>query len=81
MEKRLSKAQPTITKIEDAHLHLVVEIPDFKNLKDAAEYYDNDAQDIAECLIDTLAGGVLDRLIAKLLIYKASLLRVPYGDK
>jgi len=78
----LCKATPIGNQvIEDVRIDFRKECPDFKDLSSAAHFYDLEADDIAERLIAVLPGGVLDRLTAKLLIHKASLLRISTRDE
>lgn len=63
--------------VEDVTISFVKELPVFADLKAAAEFYEFEAMDIADRLIDVLPGGVLDRVIIRLLEHKAGYLRIP----
>lgn len=78
----LNKASPVLQSepIQEIHLKFCKDLPGFNDSKEAAHHYDNEAQDIFETLVNVLPGGVLDRLLAKLLSHKASLFTVPYGE-
>jgi len=77
----LYKAAPIgKTHVNDLALLFEKEIPEMDTLEKAAGFYEFEADDIAKALIDTLPGGVLDRLTAKLLIHKSSLLRISTGE-
>lgn len=74
------KARPIVKSEPVDSVSIVIDgtLPDFDNLSKAAEFYDNDAQDIADALCASLPQGVLDRVIGHLLERKATtLLAVP----
>ena len=73
----ISKAGPIADQqIDDVKIVITGCPPNFADLKEQGLFYDNDAEDLAEKLINSLPGGTLDRLTAKLLMHKASLFRV-----
>jgi len=67
--------------IPDAEILIVKTVPEFKDLPQAAEFYDNDAQDIFDRLTESLPGGTLARLTAKLLNHQASKCYFKIQDK
>ena len=77
----IRKASPVGTQIvPDATIEIVGACPRFNDLNDAAHFYDGQAQKLAIILFNTLPGGVLDRLLAKMLIHKASHFVIPSWD-
>ena len=73
----ISKASPIGDQhVSDAMIEIRGEVPKFKSLQEAAEFYDRDAFELANLLASSLPGGTLDRLTACLLTHQATLLRV-----
>lgn len=72
------KAQPTIAAepVRDVGIYVNKELPSFKTLAEAEAAFARDAEAIADELQGSLPGGTLDRLVAILLMRKASSLIV-----
>ncbi len=68
-------------KVEDIIILLTNEMPEFKTVEKSNRLFEMEASELAEVLCNTLPGGTLDRLIAKLLMKKASSFVVPLFDK
>lgn len=64
--------------IEELAIKFVGEPSDLYSLADMATVYDQEALRLAEALLGILPGGTLDRLIAHLLMIKASHFRVSF---
>lgn len=78
----LSKASRTISdqEVQEVHLKFCKEVPHLP-LREMPDFYNNEAEDIFDNLVSVLPGGVIDRLLVKLLQHKASLFKVSYGDE
>lgn len=63
-------------------IRIVAEWPDSheSSLDVLSAEFDKEAQELADALIASLPGGTLDRLIGRLLSYKASHFVVSYGS-
>jgi hypothetical protein len=51
---------------------------DSMNLKQISDYYQAQADQLFEIFVKTLPGGVFDRLLGKMLLYKSTHFRVPH---
>lgn len=79
------KAESGAAQIPSVIIRLTQSAPDLwrpgeinRSLDAYAEFYDQEAQRLADVLTTSLPGGTLDRLLAKLLTMKASHFRVPW---
>jgi hypothetical protein len=66
-------------EIPDTTIHIDADIPEFDfsgALEQAGQFYDKQAETLFVALRDSLPGGTLDRLLGKMLAYKASHFRV-----
>lgn len=76
---RTYKADPLGSRITPGiTIEIDRRLPEVKTLKEATAIYDTDAKLIFDALIHSLPGGTIDRLTARLLIHKASLLAIPH---
>lgn len=50
-------------------------LPDFNDLKQAEEYYDEQAAALEKGLLNSLSRGIVDRLIVRLMAHKVSLFK------
>ena len=74
----ICKASPITKKeqIEDVEIHIKKELPEFdefENLKEAEEFYKNEAMDIYDALSNSLAQGVMHQLLILMLQGKQEL--------
>lgn len=71
------KAQPVGAEpLPDTSLEFFGALPDFPDLKKAAEFYDREGGDLEVALRAILPGGVYDALLRHMLLGRASLLRI-----
>ena len=81
-EVHIFKAAPIGDQIiRPTVIHITETIPEMKTLEAAEATYWVEADELAEALHEALPGGVLDRLLIRLMEIKASLWRVPYPRK
>ena len=52
-------------------------VPECVTLDEYASFYDNQAEHLVEALSDHLPQGVLDRVLGKLMLKRASLFKIP----
>ena len=76
--------QLIITKADGVNHDLTIMFtgkpPSFDSLSEAGRFYEAEANKLAEAMLYTLPGGIVDRLIAALFERRASLFRVPFFD-
>lgn len=76
---RIAKAAPVSGPIED--LVVMVGHPAallHKNLEDAATFFKQEGEELANALYNSLPGGTMDQLLAALLRRRASLFVIPF---
>lgn len=79
MRTIISKAAPVgNNKTPDTTIEISAPLPEFDSIHENAEFFDREAESIFKHLTHSLPGGTLDRLIAKLLLYKATHFRVSH---
>lgn len=67
--------------IESVTISFVDEVPNCKTLQDAHDIYDADGKALCEILFSVLPGGTVDRLMAAMLLKKATSFKVPLFDR
>ncbi|HET8661103.1 MAG TPA: hypothetical protein VFM55_19165 [Micromonosporaceae bacterium] len=77
----ISKAEPTHSQgqVTDVVIEITGSQPEHPDLKQAAEFFHDEAQVIHKALSAALPGGTLDALFAVMAADKASRFRVAYG--
>ena len=75
----LHKAQPVARRepVESVTLVFDEEIPDALSFKEYERLYDEQAEQLAAALTAVMPQGVLDRLLGKLMLRRASMLVIP----
>lgn len=63
--------------IEDVEIGISSEIPENLKMDELGQIYDNEAKRLLRMLADHLPSGTMDRLMAKMLMRNASLLKIP----
>ena len=77
----IKKANPIADRaVPNVTILLIGELQDCDTLEDAANVYEAEAQKLFDVLRGCLPGGVFDRLTAKMLQAKASLLAIPHVE-
>jgi hypothetical protein len=81
-ELTVSKADPIGEyPAPDAHIHITDKLPKWQaTLADLDAYFDGQAGLVDAVLVQSLPGGVYDRLLGRMLARKASHFRVAYQD-
>lgn len=77
----ICKAAPTVDPVPGVIIQIDMEMPEPKYatddfLEQAARHYEDQANALFSALRDSLPGGTLDRLLGKMLAYKATHFRV-----
>lgn len=62
-------------------IHALSPMPEFSTLDEAQDAYVREGEQIADALFSHLPGGVVDQVIAALLLRRASLLRVTFDTE
>lgn len=78
-EVHIYKAAPIgDQEIHSVVIHITEPIPELFSMEVAETTYWNEADELAEALHDALPGGILDRLLVRLMEMKATLFRVSH---
>lgn len=76
----VSKAQAIGSEtVPDTHIIIEIPVEDVETIKEAVCIYNGDSERLFQALKYALPGGTFDRLLAKMLTYKASHFIIPFG--
>lgn len=64
--------------VPDTHIHIEIPIRDVKTLEEGVLLHEDGAELLFKALKYSLPGGTFDRLLAKMLTYKASHFVIPH---
>jgi hypothetical protein len=77
---RVHKAQGMLEPVESLTILVIKEIPEIKSFDKANKMFNVDAEAIVNSLLEALPRGTTDRVLAKLMMRKATSLIIPFNS-